>query len=121
MRASSKEREEFVGLVVLHAGGLKSLRISLAQELLKLGSQHGNIQLRKCNGYNTPDFKWDQLAADRDLIREERVCEKIAAVCSELDSKPSFGGDPRGNTVSVLVPSGYTNGFAGEGIYVPTS
>jgi len=127
-RASVKSREEFVGLIVGHASGPSGIgsqderaRISAAQRLLRYGATLGRIAERQCNGYQTWDYKWDEKAAARDEAKEERIQAAVTKLCVSIGVTPVFGGDPRGNTLKIAVPDGYTNDWGREGIGVPTS
>lgn len=58
------------------------------------------------------------------IEREEARAQKnVIAACSELGLVPDFGGDPRGYTVKVKLPSGRYNTWGGkeDGWGVPTS
>lgn len=127
-RARSKDREEFVGLIVGHAAGPTGVgsqderaRVSAAQRLLRYGATLGRIAERQCNGYQTWDYKWDEKAAERDERKEERIKAQVEKLCGSIGVKPIFSGDPRGNVLKISVPDGYTNDWGREGICVPTS
>ncbi len=127
-RATQKAREEFVALIVMHAAGPTGIgsqdereRISAAQRLLRYGATLGRIAENQCNGYQTYDYKWDEKAAKRDEAKEERITAKVVKLCESIGCKAVFQGDPRGNTLKIAVPDGYTNDWGREGIGVPTS
>lgn len=127
-RATQKAREEFVALIVMHATGPTGIgsqderkRISAAQRLLWYGATLGRIAERQCNGYQTWDHKWDEKAAKRDEDKEERIVARVVKLCESIGCKAVTQGDPRGNTLKVVVPDGYTNDWGREGICVPTS
>jgi hypothetical protein len=127
-RATSKAREEFVALIVGHAVGPTGIgsqdervRIQAAQKLLRYGATLWRIAENQCNGYQTYDYKWDERAAKRDEEKETRIVARIEKLCAEIGCKAVFQGDPRGNTLKIQVPDGYTNDWGREGICVPTS
>jgi len=127
-RATQKAREEFVGLIVGHASGPSGIgsqderaRISAAQRLLRYGATLGRIAERQCNGHQTWDGQWDEKAAAQDDAKEERIQTAVKKLCESIGVTPIFGGDPRGNTLKIQVPDGYTNDWGREGICVPTS
>jgi hypothetical protein len=127
-RATQKAREEFVALIVMHAVGPTGIgrederdRIQAAQRLMRYGATLGRIAENQCNGYQTWDYKWDEKAAKRDEAKEERITAKVVKLCESIGCKAVFQGDPRGNTLKIAVPDGYTNDWGREGIGVPTS
>jgi hypothetical protein len=124
-KATSKAREEFVSLIAQHRGEKAKdetmTSFQFARILMHYGATLGRIAENQCNGYQTPDFKWDERAAKRDELKEERIQKKVTALCARFQCKPVFQGDPRGNTLKIVVPDGYTNDWGREGICVPTS
>lgn len=127
-RATQRDREEFVGLIVKHAvspTGIGSRdeqdRICVAQRLLRYGATLGRIAERQCNGHQTWDGRWDEIAAKRDDDKEERIQARVTKLCESIGCRPIFGGDPRGATLKIQVADGYTNDWGREGICVPTS
>jgi len=127
-RAKAKDREEFVALIVGHAVGPTGIgsqdereRIRVAQRLLRFGATLGRIAERQCNGHQTWNGEWDEKAAAKDDAKEERITAQVTKLCESIGVKPIFGGDPRGNTLKIAVPDGYTNDWGREGIGVPTS
>lgn len=128
-RATRKAREEFVSLIAQHVGntyknGQREQPMSsfqFAERLLHYGTTLGRIAENQCNGYQTWDYKWDEKAAKRDELKEERIQTKVMELCAMFGCKPIFQGDPRGNTLKIAVPDGFTNDWGREGICVPTS
>ena len=135
-RASRKEREQFISLIAQHTGECSEMTsFSFARRLMYYGATYGRVQEMACNA---PDFEYDQNrpdAQERNKRREywwnkhiednerkeKRIEEKLIALCAKFSCKPVFGGDPRGNTIKIQVPDGYTNDWGREGICVPTS
>ncbi len=50
-----------------------------------------------------------------------KMREKFIELCARFNCRAVFQGDPRGNTLKIAVPDGYTNDWGREGICVPTS
>lgn len=129
------ERYKFTELIHAHVGqmmdvsscGAKTIRYScidverFARRLMRYGATLGRIAENQCNGYQTWDYKWDEKAAKRDEAKALRIANKVIKLCEEFGCKPVFQGDPRGNTLKIQVPDGFTNDWGREGICVPTS
>lgn len=120
-RATHKERAEFVALIQQHAGGDPNRRLWFAERVMRYGATLGRIAENECNGHQTWDGRWDERAALRDEKKEERIQQHVLALCKEFECLPDFSGDPRGATLKIQVPSGFTNDWGKEGICVPTS
>jgi hypothetical protein len=84
-------------------------------------SRTAGFRKRACNGHQTPSGDWDERAAMKDERKEKDIENKISMLCDPFDCKPRFGGDPRGSTIKIVMPDGYTNDWGGEGICVPTA
>jgi hypothetical protein len=93
----------------------------VALRLLHYGATLGRIAENQCNGYQTWDYKWDEKAAKKDEEKEARIVARVEKLCELIGCKPIFQGDPRGNTLKIQVPDGYTNDWGNEGLCVPTS
>ena len=127
--ASHSEREKFIALIQLHAGGDPTQRYSFAQMLMRYGATYGRLAADACNG---PDYGpsetrnqeiqrcWQQR---QDMIpaKQEKIEAAVEKLCAKYGCKAIFSGDPRGNTLKIEVKSGYSNSWGGEGICVPTS
>ena len=137
---SPVERYKFIELIHAHVGqmmdvsscGAKTIRYypldieRFARRLMRYGATLGRIAENQCNGYEkhlpySGVTVWDEEASKRDEAKEERIKVKVSALCKTFGCKPVFQGDPRGNTLKVQVPDGYTNDWGREGICVPTS
>lgn len=79
-------------------------------KLRELARRHHRLQEEYCNGV----FDTDEWAR-----RDERIEARIIALLAPYDVTPKFGGDPRGCTVKLQVPSGKTDDWGAEGICVP--
>src|SRR5215469_3057592 len=141
-RATQKQRFEFIHLFMKHAGLMAGHTEGdlqrAATRLLRYGATLGRIAEMDCNSPDYPSFMWklpeaERLAAfkrvdqrwqkelDRNEAKEARIREKVTILCERFNCKPVFQGDPRGNTLKIQVPDGYTNDWGREGICVPTS
>ena len=136
-RATVKARQEFIALIYEHIPPIDAKKIPetvyrrahfglsphlwFAEKMLRYGATLGRIAENQCNGYQTYDYKWDEKAAKRDEAKEARIVAKVEKLCAAFGCKPVFQGDPRGNTLKIMVPGGYTNDWGREGICVPTS
>ena len=120
-RCSEKARYEFIALIQQHVSCPGRSAAEFARKLMRYGATLGRIAENQCNGYQTWDYKWDEKAATRDEKKEERIQRKVTELCAMFGCKPVFGGDPRGNTLKIVAPDGYTNDWGREGICVPTS
>lgn len=76
-------------------------------ELCRLARRHGKLQEKACN---------EEVPENHDA-----KCEAdITALCAKIGlTRVIFGGDPRGYTVKVVLPSGRSNSWGGEGWGVP--
>lgn len=129
--ATAKDREEFIARVV-RSYPRKPVHhvLDFARELMRLARQHGNLAVQQCNGPQwcgrfgyTPKpgewEEWDTARQKREDACEKRICKLCAAFAPKL--KVRLGGDPRGFTVKLKLPSGTHNTWGGseEGYGVP--
>ena len=130
----SKEREEFIArFAVEFTAPAHTLMecLDAARALLRLARTHGNLAVAECNGPQWGAGRYtlarEVQAADQDrwetrLSRQQERCEaKIRALCEQFTLPVTLGGDPRGYTVKVKLPSGAYNTWGGleEGYGVP--
>ena len=117
-----KDREEFIALMMAEAtqgtnighGVLDTLRA-----IMQCATRLHRIAERQCNGHQTFDGRWDEAAAKRDELAEERIQARVVKLCEPLGWVPDFQGDPRGAVVKLKVPSGRYNDWGQTGICVP--
>jgi hypothetical protein len=115
-RASQKQREEFLARLqdefpeksfreVLEAGRL----------ILRHSATYARIQETWCNE-EMDDARTKQMEA-----KEARLEARLQEICQSLspDCAPDFQGDPRGTTVKIKLPSGYTDDWGRTGFCVP--
>lgn len=128
-RATQKQRYEFIETLLTHLPEFKGPTTwswfndgkPFAEKLLRYGATLGRLAEEQCNGYQDRNGNWDEKATERSERKEERIERKVTELCAEWGCKPVFQGDPRGNTLKIQVPDGYTNDWGKEGICVPTS
>lgn len=106
----SKEREEFIWFLgrefpddgrVLH----------LARDLMRNAPTIRRHAEALCNGDPVNGLE----------KRRTRAQFNILKICEELGVRAAFGGDPRGHTVKIYLPSGRYNRWDGETVGVPGS
>lgn len=145
-RATVKQREEFIETLLSHLpekiNGADWSWFNdgrpFAKKLMRYGATLGRIAEMECNSPDYPAYAWRlpeaeriaefkrideryQRELDRLAKKEERIREKVTELCAQFQCTPVFQGDPRGNTLKIRTPEGYTNDWGREGICVPTS
>lgn len=83
-------------------------------------------QLQRIMRYGASYKRWSEEACNRELTPQEEkrwinIANRILALCSEFNAQAKLQNDPRGATIKIQVPDGYTNDWGREGICVPTS
>lgn len=118
-RATQKQRIEFIKKITEHCPKLGEIpweeRYRELQLLLRRGASYGTIQELWCN---------EQMSERREaqvIKREKNLEKKIAEFLAKIDAKPIFGGDPRGNTVKIVCPDGYSDDWGNTGLCLVTS
>ncbi len=133
-RATQKQRWEFIHLMMKHAAvtdGITEGKIQRAAvKLLRYGATYGRIQEFDCN---SPDARYgqdeynkrmqEQWERERERLhrKETRIVRRVEELCASIGCQAIFSGDPRGNTIKIKMPDGYTNDWGREGICVPTA
>lgn len=113
-RASKKDREEFVAVLTKELGNVEPLEAAAAaRALMRLASTWQRIQVDKCNRPQT----------GTDEAREFKTENLLVGWAKRYRLSLDLGGDPRGYTVKVKLPSGRYNTWGGkeDGWGVPTS
>lgn len=105
------EKLEFACIMAREAKNPARALPGMLEDLMKLARRHCRLAERDCNVGDVSEKTW------------ERLRKRITDLCAEIDPGcvPVFGGDPRGATVKLKVPSGRTNDWGAEGICVPGS
>lgn len=114
-RASKKDREEFVAVLMECCRDMNPIRVAEhARAIMRHAATVGAIALKHCNvGLD-----------ERDEAKLERTRAAIVKICDELPGvQAKFGGDPRGYTVKLILPTKRYNTWGGEedGWGVPNS
>ena len=112
----SKEKMEFAYLMAKHSNAT----LSQIERLLRYGRTLGNLAEAHCNGdcpYNPHDYD----GTGNDCPKQIRIRTKVFELCKEIGVKAYYQSDPRGATLKIQVPDGYTNDMGRDGICVPTS
>lgn len=99
---------EFACLMAKHA---PQFPLTQLQRVMRLSSTINWLATEDCNTGLT-DWK---------RAKYHRFRNKVRDLCAEYGCGVKFSGDPRGATVKIVVPDGYTNDWGGEGICVPGS
>lgn len=112
MSATNKDRAEFIAVLREEFPDKPADDVArIARALLRHAWVYQSMQVDECNGYPIDE-------------RAEKLLEKqIVRRCTELGiSSVRFGGDPRGFTVKLFLPSGRYNSWGGKecGWGVPT-
>lgn len=94
-----KERSEFAAVMMLEFPAAQS---DWFDRLMTLAREHGRLQELACSQEMPDDYDTEIEAQIRDL------CERV------IGCRVKFGGDPRGYTVKVFLPSGRYNTWGGE-------
>lgn len=96
-RQQITDQTEFAALMV---GEFPAADINDINELMRLARRHGKLQEKACN---------EQVPENHDAKCEDEIWR----VCCRIGCKVKFGGDPRGYTVKVFLPSGRYNTWGG--------
>lgn len=120
---ATKEREDFIVAMFKEFPQRRHDDVmQLARLLLRHAKTHGRLSEESCNGHpcqgsmmpadkiNALQERWDAR-----IEREtERIEKRIKAICEPFGIVPDFGGDPRGYTVKLHLPSKRYNTWGGE-------
>jgi hypothetical protein len=98
---TATNRLEVLEFACLMAREFPEVKPAQLAELMSLAKRHGKLAERECNVGDVSDKTWERLEA------------KIRAICEEIGCGVKLGGDPRGYTVKVIVPSGRYNTWGG--------
>lgn len=130
--ATQKQREEFIRVLTEHTPdkfGYYEVR-RVAERLLRCGATYCRIQEFDCS---SPEARYGQHEYNRRMQerwereqarlheQEKRVTQRVEDLCASIECRAIFSGDPRGHTIKIKVPDGFTNDWGHEGIFVPTS
>lgn len=85
------------------------------QQIIRLAKRHTQLCVRQCNDSTFPTDGKGGYPLLIDM--EQRI--KGGVACWNRRYKVRFDRDPRGCTVKLLLPTGYQNDIANEGLCVP--
>ncbi len=136
--ATAKERDDFIAVLVRALPDLAPHQVTnAARLLLRHAKTHGRIAEMECNGHpiqsQSPPQSyapeaWNALVNKRQAafdawceMRTQQLERRITEICQSIGVRPNFGGDPRGYTVKLHLPTGVYNTWGGaeEGYGVP--
>jgi hypothetical protein len=103
---ATKDKLEFVHAMAKHSAAT----LWDCRRLLRYAATHQRLATEECNRQFTP----------MDEQKRIRVRQRIRKIAESFGAQARFSGDPRGCTVKLAVPDGYTNDWGKEGICVPT-
>ena len=128
--ASAKERDQFIAQMVRALPSVPVQHVTEAARLiLRHAKTHGRIAEAQCNGHplqsvsppNGCDMQAWNARVNKAQDAHDAYCEKrekqierrIAELAEQIGVKAYFGGDPRGYTVKLHLPSGAYNTWGG--------
>lgn len=97
------EAESLLSTLNSHGCSATKADVKRLQELAEI---HHRGCVAYCNGYEGAEG------------RRRTTEQKIEALAARIGAKPVFQGDPRGATVKLAVPDGYTNDFGKTGVLI---
>lgn len=109
------DKMEFAFLMARHT----NINLHNIKRLLRYGATHHLLAEYHSNG-NCPHAHLSTQRGEEMCAKEMGIELKIVELLPD-GCKPTFSDDPRGCTVKIQVPDGYTNDWRREGICVPTS
>lgn len=106
----TKDRENFIARMA----SAYNVPAEVSRLVLRNAATHKRMAVDSCNGIHGGEKEIE--AFDR---KYERLEERIAKILEPYSITPVFQGDPRGITVKLQVPDGYTDDWGGDGMCVP--
>lgn len=130
--SNTKDLMEFIAILQSEFSDKNPYHMALAAEqIIRLGRRHHRLAEIHCSRdfqpneaiqYGQDPNNVDEVIDESSPLYKRTIEYKLGEVSEEFfDGKLGFklSGDPRGVTVKLVVPSGRTNDFGGEGIRVP--
>ncbi len=121
---STREREEFVVTLSKALPDKPQQQVLRAARLLmRHAKTHQRLSEESCNGHpaqSSPFIDSKRLGQLQDAWdarierREKQIERRITEICADIGVTPDFGGDPRGYTVKIHLPSGAYNTWGGK-------
>lgn len=97
---NSKYLDDAVRFAVLMGREFPRAGVNQFTELMRLARRHGRMMERACN-------------VPVKANHADKCEEAIKILCNQIGCRVDFGGDPRGYTVKVFLPSGTYNTWGG--------
>lgn len=131
---ATTEREQFTALLAREFPQIKlHILAEWTTKMMRASKRHAKLQEAQCNGdwpadngqrevvaCPTCECMWVPTTFKSKLCPDCHVERDIRRLCDAIPGiEPVFGGDPRGCTVKLKVPSGNSNDWGREGICVP--
>ena len=121
--ATQREREAFIATLQRECTDKPVDEVlHVARLLLRHAKSHGNIAVAQCNGPGDYVNHIPYPEAEKIYERHEAWCEKreaqlearMSKLAESIGLRIAFGGDPRGYTVKLFLPSGTYNTWGGK-------
>lgn len=104
--SATRDRLELVAVLTRELPGQPvGVVVELAQAVMRHGHRHGGLACALCNGV---------IEQDEYERRQGKIRDKLTGLLGVLGIGVKFGGDPRGFTVKLLLPSKRSNTWGGE-------
>ena len=111
--ATAKERAQFLAVLTREfpERGLMDIE-RIANSIMRNARTHGSLCVAECNGPPSNDLadEWEQHVSKR----KTAVIGRLRDLAAELGVRMDLGGDPRGYTVKIHLPSGASNTWGGR-------
>ena len=121
--STQRERLEFTALIAREFPAKLLWEVTaFCNSLLRHAKTHGALAVEECNGpgdyiNQIPYPRAGELINEwqnRLEVRQERTDKRISELCLAFGVKVELGGDPRGATVKLHLPSGKYNTMGGS-------
>jgi hypothetical protein len=103
---TTNDKLEFIFAMAKHS----NVTLHDCKRLMRYAATHHRLAEDSCNR------EW----TDQDESKKIRVRKSIQTIIHSHGARVLFNFDPRGCTVKIQVPDGFTNDFGGEGICIPS-
>jgi hypothetical protein len=110
--SATRDKLELVAVLTRELDQPVGAVVELAQSLIRLGVKHGGLACALCNGV---------IDQDEYARRQGKIRDKLTALLGGSGIGVEFGGDPRGYTVKLQLPSKRSNTWGDDGYGIPGS
>ena len=119
-RATKQERWEFVQRFLTHTKESETATTYRAREhaaalCMRHGATYARLQEIACS------VQLDDREQRRHDKQEADIERRLTEVCKPYGVVPDFQGDPRGYTIKLIMPDGFSTDWGRVGLGVPTS